>query len=127
MILFFDIPSGLACLQAYLKMNNIPVKVYNFRAEEYTLPKIVKDPLIQLSPPNFIMNHQDLPLLLPLIENGFSDLEVSQYVKNNVIPEIQNNCDIIGFSLDYQNIVETTIASLFLKIEIIFFQYPGLN
>jgi len=114
MILFFDIPSGLACLQL---------------------------------------------LLLPLIENGFSDLEVSiddplfddlfrahaqrlyetpettrqrykliiQYVKNNVIPEIQNNCDIIGFSLDYQNIVETTIASLFLKIEIIFFQYPGLN
>ena len=142
------IPSGLACLQAYLKMNNIPVKVYNFRAEEYTLPKIVKDPLIQLSPPNFIMNHQDFPLLLPLIDNVFSDLVVSvddplfddllrdhaqrlyeapettrkrynsiiQYVRNDVIPKIQEKYDIIGFSLDYQNIVETTITSLFLKI-----------
>ena len=65
------IPSGLACLQAYLKMNDVPVKLYNFRAEEYSLPKIVKDPLIQLSPPNFIMNHQDFPLLLPLIDNAF--------------------------------------------------------
>ena len=42
------IPSGLACLQAYLKMNNIPVKVYNFRSEDYMLPKIVKDPLASL-------------------------------------------------------------------------------
>ncbi|GAG94534.1 unnamed protein product, partial [marine sediment metagenome] len=71
------IPSGLACLQAYLKMNAIPVKVYNFRAETYSLPEIIKEPLIQLSPPNLIMNHQDFPLLLPLIDIAFSDSIIS--------------------------------------------------
>jgi len=143
------IPSGLACLQAYLKMNNIPVKVYNFRAEEYILPKIVKDPLIQLSPPDFIMNHQDFPLLLPLIDIAFRDSEIRiddplfddlfrdhaqrlyeapettrqrytsiiKYDIDTVLPEIQNKYDIIGFSLDYQNIVETAIASLLLKMD----------
>jgi pyruvate-formate lyase-activating enzyme len=142
------IPSGLACLQAYLKLNDIPVKVYNFRSEDYMLPKIVKDPLIQLSPPNFIMNHQDFPLLLPIIDSAFLHSEISiddplfddlledhaqrlcessditrkryisiiRYTANTIIPKIQGRYDIIGFSLDYQNIVETTISSLFLKI-----------
>lgn len=143
------IPSGLASLQAYLKMNAIPVKVYNFRAEGYNLPEIIKEPLIQLSPPNLIMNHQDFPLLLPLIDTAFSDSVISvndplfgdlfrdhaqrlyespettkkrynsiiKYVAETVLPKIQGKYDIVGFSLDYLNIIETTIASLFLKIE----------
>ncbi len=35
------IPLGLACLQAYLKQNLIPVQVFNFRCTNYTLPKVV--------------------------------------------------------------------------------------
>lgn len=62
------IPLGLACLQAYLKQNNIEVKVFNFRSSEYTLPKVASDPLYQLKPPVFIMNHQDFPLLLPIVD-----------------------------------------------------------
>ena len=60
------IPLGLACLQAYLKQNSIPVKVFNFRATEYKLPKVIYDPLIQLNLTDFVMNHQDFPLLLPI-------------------------------------------------------------
>jgi len=62
------IPLGLACLQAFLRLNNIDVKVFNFRTSEYTLPKVASDPLIQLKPPVFIMNHQDFPLLVPIID-----------------------------------------------------------
>ncbi len=60
------IPLGLACLQGYLKQNSIPVKVFNFRTTEYKLPKAVFDPLIQLNLTDFVMNHQDFPLLLPI-------------------------------------------------------------
>ena len=60
------IPLGLACLQAYLKQHSEQVKVFNFRTTEYTLPKVIFDPLIQLDLTNFIMNHQDFPLLLPI-------------------------------------------------------------
>ncbi|MHA1884046.1 MAG: hypothetical protein ACW96S_03255, partial [Promethearchaeota archaeon] len=63
---------GLACLQAYLKVHSMPVKVYNFRTEQYTLPKIASDPLIQLKPPRFIMNHQDFPLTVPLAKGFLS-------------------------------------------------------
>lgn len=62
------IPLGLACLQAYLKQNNIAIKIFNFRTSEYTLPKLASDPLIQLKPPVFIMNHQDFPLLVPIVD-----------------------------------------------------------
>ncbi|MHA1915242.1 MAG: B12-binding domain-containing radical SAM protein [Promethearchaeota archaeon] len=62
------IPLGLACLQAYLKMHSMGVKVFNFRTDLYTLPKIASDPLIQLKPPRFIMNHQDFPITIPLAE-----------------------------------------------------------
>ena len=60
------IPLGLACLQAYLKAHSQPVQVYNFRAIEYTLPKVIFDPLIQLDLTNFIMNHQDFPMIVPI-------------------------------------------------------------
>ena len=60
------IPLGLACLQGYLKQNLIPVKVFNFRTTEYKLPKVIYDPLIQLNLTDFVMNHQDFPLLLPI-------------------------------------------------------------
>ncbi|HEC38033.1 hypothetical protein LCGC14_0847690 [marine sediment metagenome] len=62
------VPLGLACLQAYLKEHSIDVKVLNFRATEYSLPKIASDPLIQLKPPKFVMNHQDFPLLVMIID-----------------------------------------------------------
>ena len=60
------IPLGLACLQAHLKQNSIPVKVFNFRTTDYKLPKVIFDPLIQLNLTDFIMNHQDFPLLAPI-------------------------------------------------------------
>lgn len=60
------IPLGLACLQAYLKQHAVPVKVFNFRTTEYKLPKVIFDPLIQLNLSDFVMNHQDFPLLLPI-------------------------------------------------------------
>ncbi|KKL17307.1 hypothetical protein LCGC14_2486860, partial [marine sediment metagenome] len=63
------IPLGLACLQAYLKSHNVKVKVLNFRVTEYSLAKILSDPLIQLKPPTFIMNHQDFPLLVAIVNN----------------------------------------------------------
>ena len=60
------IPLGLACLQAYLKQNSIPVKVFNFRTDNYSLPKVVFDPLIQLNITDFVMNHQDFPMIVPI-------------------------------------------------------------
>ena len=38
------VPLGLACLQAYLKEHSVDVKVLNFRATEYSLPKVASDP-----------------------------------------------------------------------------------
>ncbi len=77
------IPLGLACLQSYLKQNSIPVKVFNFRATEYKLPKVIFDPLIQLNLTDFVMNHQDFPLLLPIandiLEGKVPDLSEGFY------------------------------------------------
>ncbi|NVM16976.1 MAG: radical SAM protein [Candidatus Lokiarchaeota archaeon] len=61
------IPLGLACLQAYLKQHSEMVQVFNFRTTEYSLPKVIFDPLIQLDLTNFIMNHQDFPLIVPIV------------------------------------------------------------
>ncbi len=65
------IPLGLACLQAYLKLHAQSVQVFNFRATNYTLPKVIFDPLIQLDLTNFIMNHQDFPMIVPIANDIF--------------------------------------------------------
>ncbi len=71
------VPLGLACLQAYLKEHSIDVKVLNFRATEYSLPKIASDPLIQLKPPKFVMNHQDFPLLVMMMDQLLFDENIN--------------------------------------------------
>ena len=83
------IPLGLACLQGYLKQHSTPVKVFNFRAIEYTLPKVVFDPLIQLNLTDFIVNHQDLPLLIPITNDILSNQEVN--LSEGVYPDILND------------------------------------
>ena len=80
------IPLGLACLQAYLKSNDEDVKVFNFRSSAYSLPKITSDPLIQLEPPVFIMNHQDFPLLVPIVSNIIDNNEVN--LTEGMFPDI---------------------------------------
>ena len=78
------IPLGLACLQAYLKHYSQPVRVFNFRTTDYTLPKVIFDPLIQLNLTDFIMNHQDFPMIVPIvndiIENRESDFSKGIYI-----------------------------------------------
>ena len=78
------IPLGLACLQAYLKHRSQPVNVFNFRATNYTLSKVIFDPLIQLDLTNFIMNHQDFPMIVPIandiIKNQEPDFRKGMYV-----------------------------------------------
>ena len=83
------IPLGLGCLQAFLKQNSIPVKVFNFRTADYTLPKVVFDPLIQLNLTNFIVNHQDLPLLIPIINDIINNQEPN--LTEGVYPDILND------------------------------------
>ena len=83
------IPLGLACLQGYLKQHSTPVKVFNFRTIEYTLPKVVFDPLIQLNLTDFIVNHQDLPLLIPIANDILSNQEVN--LSEGVYPDILND------------------------------------
>ena len=83
------IPLGLACLQAFLKQNSIPVKVFNFRTTDYTLPKVAYDPLIQLNLTNFIVNHQDLPLLIPIISDILNNGELN--LSEGVYPDILND------------------------------------
>ncbi len=80
------IPLSLACLQAFLKQNSIPVKIFNFRTEDYTLPKVVFDPLIQLNLTNFIVNHQDLPLLIPITNDILNNRELK--LSEGVYPDI---------------------------------------
>lgn len=80
------IPLGLACLQAYLKMNSVNVNVFNFRATTYSLPKLASDPLIQLRTPIFIMNHQDFPLLIPIAETILNNSELD--LNENVFPDL---------------------------------------
>ena len=63
------IPLGLACLQAYLKQHSESVKMFNFRTTDYSLPKVIFDPLIQLNLTDFIVNHQDFPLLAPIVND----------------------------------------------------------
>ena len=83
------IPLGLACLQAFLKQNSIPVKVFNFRSKNYTLPKVVFDPLIQLNLTNFIVNHQDLPLLIPITNDILNNREIN--LTEGAYPDILND------------------------------------
>jgi len=83
------IPLGLACLQAFLRQNSIPVKLFNFRTADYTLPKVVFDPLIQLNLTNFIVNHQDLPLLIPITNDIINNREVK--LSEGVYPDILND------------------------------------
>jgi radical SAM superfamily enzyme YgiQ (UPF0313 family) len=80
------IPLGLACLQAFLKQNSISVKVFNFRTLNYTLPKVVFDPLIQLNLTDFIVNHQDLPLLIPITNDILNNREIN--LSEGVYPDI---------------------------------------
>ena len=140
-------PLGLACLQGYLKANNIPFKVNNFRTDAYFYSKVLVDPLYQAIPPKFILNHQDFPVILPLIDNAFENREVGfnlpvfedifsdyasklsesaddmrarynnmvNYIKSVVIPKIRD-FDKDAFSLDYLNIVDTTLPSLLLRL-----------
>ncbi len=89
------IPLGLACLQAYLKHNSIPVKVFNFRTESYTLPKVVFDPLIQLNLTDFIVNHQDLPLLIPITNDILNNREIK--LTEGVYPDILNDYSLRMF------------------------------
>ncbi len=74
------IPLGVACLQAYLKQHSMPVKVFNFRTTDYSLPKVIFDPLIQLDLTDFVMNHQDFPLLFPIV-NDILDGKVPNLTK----------------------------------------------
>jgi len=83
------IPLGLACLQAFLKQNSIPVKVFNFRTSYYTLPKVVFDPLIQLNLTDFIVNHQDLPLLIPITNDIINNREIK--LSEGVYPDLFND------------------------------------
>ena len=83
------IPLGLACLQAFLKQNSIPIKVFNFRTNDYTLPKVVFDPLIQLNLTDFIVNHQDLPLLIPILNDILNNRELN--FSEGVYPDILND------------------------------------
>ncbi|MFX1449019.1 MAG: B12-binding domain-containing radical SAM protein [Promethearchaeota archaeon] len=71
------IPLGLACLQAYLKKHLQPVRVFNFRTIDYTLPKVIYDPLIQLNLTDFIMNHQDFPMLIPIADDIIVNRELN--------------------------------------------------
>ena len=71
------IPLGLACLQAYLKHHSQPVRVINFRTTDYTLPKVIFDPLIQLDLTNFIMNHQDFPMIVPIANDIIKNRELN--------------------------------------------------
>ncbi len=80
------IPLGLACLQAYLKVNDISVRVFNFRAASYSLPKSAMDPLIQLEPVNFIMNHNDFPILIPLIDAILNGKEID--FNDGIFPDV---------------------------------------
>ncbi|MFX1568871.1 MAG: B12-binding domain-containing radical SAM protein [Promethearchaeota archaeon] len=80
------IPLGLACLQAYLKKHKIDVKVFNFRTSKYNLPKVASDPLIQLKPPVFIMNHQDFPILVSITDCIFKDQKTD--LNQGVFPDI---------------------------------------
>ena len=80
------IPLGLACLQAFLKQNSMLVKIFNFRTANYTLPKVVFDPLIQLNLTNFIVNHQDLPLLIPIANDILNNRE--PILSDGVYPDI---------------------------------------
>ncbi len=140
------VPLGLACLQAYLKEHTIDVKVFNFRATEYSLPKIVTDPLIQLKPPKFVMNHQDFPLLLMIVDTLFfeGNVDFDKSVFPDLLEDYSNRLyedygvtkarfeaileyvrsiihkidkfTVVGFSIDYLNVVESVICSTLLRL-----------
>jgi len=66
------IPLGLACLQAYLKQQDITFDIFNFRSDTYSLPKIALDLLIQLKPHRFVMNHQYFSILVKIFSKFLS-------------------------------------------------------
>ena len=80
------VPLGLACLQAYLKEHSVDVRVLNFRTTEYSLPKIASDPLIQLKPPKFVMNHQDFPLLVMMVDQLLFDEHIN--FEEGIFPDL---------------------------------------
>ena len=139
------IPLGLACLQAYLKHHSRTVRVFNFRTTDYTLPKVIFDPLIQLDLTNFVMNHQDFPMVIPIMNDIVRKRELDfskytdivkdysarmferpeatvkrfeamiRYCKNTVLEELKDYTTV-AFSLNYLNISETVISSCLLKL-----------
>ncbi|MHA2009243.1 MAG: B12-binding domain-containing radical SAM protein [Promethearchaeota archaeon] len=102
------IPLGLACLQAYLKYHSIPVKVFNFRTDQYSLPKVASDPLIQLTPPRFIMNHQDFPILIPIVDSIMSNSELD--LNDGIFPDIIN--DYASRLFETPNTTQTRFESM---------------
>ncbi|MHA2128606.1 MAG: B12-binding domain-containing radical SAM protein [Promethearchaeota archaeon] len=102
------IPLGLACLQAYLKYHAIPVKVFNFRTDQYSLPKVASDPLIQLTPPRFIMNHQDFPILIPIVDSIMSNSELD--LNDGIFPDIIN--DYASRLFETPNTTQTRFESM---------------
>ncbi|MHA1843148.1 MAG: B12-binding domain-containing radical SAM protein [Promethearchaeota archaeon] len=148
------IPLGLACLQAYLKAHDIPVKLFNFRYDTHELPEVLLNPLSCARPTNMIMNHDDLPILLtilnllknrppedfsfsylqqfdlitPLLEDNairhqstlektiFRYSDLMTYIKQVVQKTRLEKYNVIGCSIDYMNILDTTLLSLYLKL-----------
>ncbi len=148
------IPLGLACLQAYLKAHDIPVKLFNFRYDTHELPEVLLNPLSCARPTNMIMNHDDIPLLLtifkllkqqppesfsfsfleqhaiisPLLKDNairhqstlektiFRYSDLMSYIKQVVQETHLEKYDIIGCSVDYMNITDTALFSLYLKL-----------
>ncbi len=137
---------GLACLQAYLKSNDVDVRVFNIKSTCHQLgielPDASNKDFVSVK---VILNHQDLPLLLPLVDDILAKRTIS--LLDGVYPEIINDLSyhlkesheillerykgllkfveesiphfieapIIGLSIDYLNIKESVIASAIIK------------
>ncbi|MFX1587866.1 MAG: B12-binding domain-containing radical SAM protein, partial [Promethearchaeota archaeon] len=139
------VPLGLACLQAYLKQNNVPVKVFCFRPSSYSLAKFMINPLSAVAPPTLVMNHTVFPILAHMVNVVNNDKELD-FTKGIFLDLIRDYCSLIydseenmtqryksmmkylhtivphlinystvGFSVDYLNIVETVMATVFIR------------
>lgn len=80
------VPLGLACLQAYMNENDVKVKVFNFRGMDYDLPKVMVDPLVYLTLLDFIINHSDLPLTIPIVDTIRNGAELD--FNKGIFPDI---------------------------------------
>lgn len=138
------IPLGLACLQAYLKRSGYLIDTYDIKGN-YAMEPILSDPFQQSFIPRFIMNHNEFPLILAMTDEilvgTLPDLS-TEFFKNLMLDyairmfesfdsiknrtknklEIARSCvfrlisyKIVGFSLDYTNVGETILTSVFLK------------